>query len=142
MDSRLERVYRQVPKSTCPPGCGKCCGIIFPSLAEIRNIKDWCEGHRVEYRDFSDIIGLDCPYLTTQKECLIYPVRPFLCRLFGVSENLPCPLRSNYFATALNHPQTRALYKAIYLHGKEKPRTEKHKKLLNVLFDQIEEQAK
>lgn len=138
MNSKLEEVYRQIPKSTCPHGCGECCGVLWPSLAEIRNIKDWCERHSVEYKGFNPVVCLDCPYLGTQKGCNIYPVRPFLCRILGVSEDLPCPLRKNYPARVLNHLQTQTLYKAIYLRGKEKPRTEKHKKLLNVLLDQIE----
>jgi len=35
-----------------------------------------------------------CPYLTEDKKCEIYPVRPLVCRLFGVMpevEKLRCP---------------------------------------------------
>lgn len=135
MVSTLKSVYGQIPKSTCILGCGECCGILFPGLAEIRNIKDWCEERSVEYKDFNMTVGLDCPYLTADKECVIYPVRPFLCRILGVSIDLPCPMGNCTAIKMLNHPQSSSLYKAIYLHGKEKSRTEKHRRLIhNLLF--------
>jgi hypothetical protein len=134
VDAKLECIYAQIPASTCPPHCGKCCGILYPSLAELRNIKNWCESRHVEYKDPTMTVGLDCPYLTEQKECSIYPVRPFLCRILGVSSDLPCPLGKCNTHKELNQPQSRALYAAIYLKGKEKPRTEKHRKLVKQML--------
>ena len=130
MDTKLENIYHQIPRSICEARCGECCGIIFPSLAEVRNIKGWCEEHSVEYKDFNMTVGLDCPYLSKDKECIIYAVRPFLCRIMGVSTDLPCPLGKCNSVKMLNHSQSSALYKAIYLHGKEKSRTERHRKLI------------
>jgi Fe-S-cluster containining protein len=127
MVNKLEEIYSQIPKSTCPPGCGQCCGILFPSLAEIRNIKEWCEKRHIEYHNFNMTVGLDCPYLGENKECKIYPVRPFLCRMMGVS-NLPCPISKCHAHRILNVSQSHALYKQIYYQGKEKRRTEKHQK--------------
>jgi len=138
MNTKLENIYHQIPRSTCEAGCGECCGILFPSLAEVRNIKDWCEEHSVEYKDFAMTVGLDCPYLSKDKECIIYAVRPFLCRILGVSKDLPCSLGKCNPAKMLKHLQSSALYKAIYLHGKEKSRTEKHRRLIrNVLREAI-----
>lgn len=137
MNIKLEKIYSQIPKSICPPNCGECCGVILPSLAEIRNIKDWCEERHVEYKDFYLTVGLDCPYLSDSKECTIYPVRPFLCRLLGVSKSLPCPLGKCRAAKVLNRAQSNQLYKAIYLHGKEKSRIERHRRLLKGIFDEV-----
>ena len=134
MNSKLEAIYKQIPKSTCPSGCGECCGILWPSLAELRNIKEWCEIHHKEFKDFNMTVGLDCPYLLSDKSCEIYPARPFLCRILGVSSDLPCPLRKCNPAKLLNHSQSSAIYKAIYLHGKEKSRTEKHRKLIHEMM--------
>lgn len=130
----LENIYRQIPQSTCTPNCGDCCGILFPSLAEIRAIKDWCIKHHREYIDFNMLVGSDCPYLGKKKECTIYLVRPFLCRILGVSSDLPCPLKKCTSSKILNHYQSSSLYKAIYLHGKEKPRTEKHRILIREIL--------
>jgi len=135
MNSKLADIYAQIPQSTCEPNCGKCCGPIMPSLAEVRNVKDWCERHHLEYMDFLNITeNGDCPYLNSEKKCLIYPVRPFLCRILGVSIELPCPVGKCHPSKMLNKPQSDALYKAIYLRGKEKPRTEKHQRLVKELI--------
>ncbi len=134
MDNQLENIYQQIPKSTCPPGCGECCGILWPSLTEIRNIKEWCRSHNKEYKEFHMQVGSDCPYLGEAKECAIYPVRPFLCRIMGASRAIPCPLGKCKADKLLNHPQSGHLYDAIYLKGKQKPLTEKHEKLVNEIF--------
>jgi len=135
---KLEDVYRQIPESSCPDNCGKCCGLIFPSLAELRNIKEWCSSHHVEYKDFNMVVGLDCPYLGENKECFIYPVRPFLCRIMGVSIAIPCPIGKCQVRKLLNRPQSDALYKEIYLRGKEKPRTEKRRRIIRESIGTIE----
>lgn len=137
MNYKLNEVYRQIPKATCTPGCGKCCGIITPSLAELRNIHDWCQGKHIEFKSFNDVVGLNCPYLTSDKKCQIYPVRPYLCRLLGASIDLPCPLNNTTCDKPLNHAQSRAMYKAIYLKGKEKPRAEKIKRKVRELIGKV-----
>ena len=137
MNPKLEAIYSQIPRSTCSPECGECCGILWPSLAELRNIQGWCEAHHVEYRDFNMTVGLDCPYMGTDKSCTIYPVRPFLCRIMGVSVDIPCPLGKCKPNRMLNHPQSSAMYKAIYLQGKEKPRTEKYQQLVRRIFQEV-----
>jgi hypothetical protein len=41
---------------------------------------------------FEDIARECCLFLNTvSQECLIYPARPLVCRLFGRVEWLPCP---------------------------------------------------
>lgn len=136
MNPKLEQTYKQIPSSKCPNDCGKCCGILFPSLAELRNIKEWCVAHHVEYRDFNYQLGIDCPYLARDKSCSIYPVRPFLCRIYGVSKELPCKWCTP--EKILNRNQSANLYNQIYMQGKEKSRTEKHKKVLGELIKELE----
>lgn len=131
MNAKLEEIYKQIPKAICPEGCGQCCGPVFPSLAELRDIKDWCATHQIEFKNFLDVTeDGTCPYLAHDKRCSIYPVRPFLCRILGASSDLPCPLNKCTSTKVLNHLQSDALYSAIYLHGKEKPRTEKHRQIV------------
>jgi Fe-S-cluster containining protein len=102
-------------------------------MVELRNIKEWCGVRHIEFRDFLDITveGL-CTYLGQMRECTIYPVRPFLCRILGVSLALPCPMHGWVckHRGVLNVPQSDALYEAVYLHGKEKARTEKHRRIV------------
>ena len=129
-------IYKAIPTSTCPSNCGECCGMVYPSLAEITNIKTWLKLHHREYTDFNQTEGLDCPYLKTDKSCSIYPVRPYLCRIMGVSSDwrLDCPKHQCISKAKLNYSQTSYLYKQVYLHGKETQRTEKHRVLVNKLF--------
>jgi hypothetical protein len=134
MNNKLEKVYNQIPASSCPSGCGKCCGILYPSESEISNIKTWLKKRNREYIDFNMTIGLDCPYLSKDKSCSIYPVRPFLCRILGVSADLPCPLKLNKPERTINHQISGWCYTQIYLKGKEKPRTEKLRRLVDKLL--------
>ncbi len=127
---KLEAIYKHIPKSTCPPNYGECCGIVFPSRAELRNIKDWCQLHGREYKQFALTAGEDCPYLGTDKSCNIYEVRPFICRALGVSASLPCPKCRP--SRIMNFAVYRYLYARVYLVGREKPRTMKHIRKLKV----------
>ena len=136
MNNKLEHVYRQIPNASCPDNCGKCCGILHPSMAEIRNVQEWLSQHNKPFIDFNMTVGDNCPYLGGDKKCTIYPVRPFLCRIMGVSSDLPCPHGCKP-DKVLNHAQSNWCYHQIYLRGKEKPRTEKHRKYIhNVLIEQ------
>jgi len=136
---QLESIYEQIPKVVCPEGCGRCCGPVFPSLAELHNVKIWCAEHHVEHRDFLDITQEGaCPYLISEQKCSIYSVRPFLCRLLGVSLDLSCPLGKCTAARILNHSQSDALYGAVYLRGKEKARTMKHRRIVRQALEIIE----
>ena len=132
----LEEIYKQIPKSTCPPGCGKCCGLLFPSLKELQNINSWLKAHGRPFVPFSQTEGLDCPYLAQDKTCSIYPVRPYLCRIMGVSEDtrLNCREGCKPCGKMLNRQTLSYLYTQIYLTGKETQRTLKHKKWLNKLL--------
>lgn len=133
----LEEIYRQIPASSCKENCGKCCGILFPSLAEIRNIKAWCGSHHVEFKAFNMTVGIDCPYLTAEKKCAIYPVRPFLCRILGVTAEPMMQCADCKPSKIVNKAVSSYLYTQIYLVGKEKPRTEKHKKLLRPILEKV-----
>lgn len=137
MDQRLEKIYNQIPKPDllCPPNCGDCCGILYPSQAEIRNIKEWLAIRNREYIDFLFVdADVTCPYLDEYKRCSIYPVRPFLCRLLAATIDLPCPHRLCRTTKPLNPAQSTALYKEVYLKGKQKPLTEKHRELLRPII--------
>lgn len=69
--------------------CGSCCSNLLPlSNKEVKIIADYIKKHGVkEYKrrfptakNFSD---LSCPFRDdTEKKCLIYPVRPAICREF------------------------------------------------------------
>ncbi len=92
----LQRVYSRLPTANCR-GCTdcatRCIGNLKITRTEFEAIRDYLGGEifRPVLRragqmatpcEFSDPNG---------PRCMIYPVRPLICRLFGLVEWLPCP---------------------------------------------------
>lgn len=94
--STLEELYRFYPEegSRCLSGCGECCSSDFPvSRPEVEVILKWIVDHisrEVLQRQYQvhDAQPQKCPFLTADKRCLIYPIRPFVCRQFGHLDDL------------------------------------------------------
>ena len=71
-------------------GCGQCCTALLPiSAKEIKEIKRYIKKHHITERkhNYPAVVGFDltCPFLDDSKEkdkCMIYPVRPEICRSF------------------------------------------------------------
>jgi Fe-S-cluster containining protein len=70
---------------------------------EDTNIRSYLKEHAMEYKSqcitpadilkavvSGDYSGVTCPYVENDR-CMIYPVRPLICRLQGLAEKLPCP---------------------------------------------------
>lgn len=73
--------------------CGDCCGMIPASVAEVRQILGFLAKHS-EAKAVASKVGsqpLHCPFRDDKnKRCAIYPVRPIVCRMFGVCANMSC----------------------------------------------------
>lgn len=69
--------------------CGKCCGIIPATSEEVEAIRSYIAENDIKpVRSYTST----CPFRDeAQKKCLIYPVRPLICRLFGVAKKAECP---------------------------------------------------
>ena len=78
----------KLPKMKCDR-CGKCCGIIACTVAEFEAIGAYIEKHKIT----PVAQGTDCPFLHMDgpvSSCIIYPVRPYICKLFGHTHTLRC----------------------------------------------------
>jgi len=75
--------------------CGaRCCGPVPMTIEQFKSIpnklqqggyvKQLVPGHIIVTKDNGD-----CGYLTQQKTCSIYEIRPLICRIMG--DKLPCP---------------------------------------------------
>ena len=71
--------------------CGECCSALLPvTQEEYKTILDYVKSHHIkECRHALPLAGqtidLTCPFLNTEKateKCMIYPVRPLICRKF------------------------------------------------------------
>ncbi len=96
---KLLKIYNQITSTNCTK-CGSCCGPIRWSVVEDIFIKEYMKTHNIKYKMWSveqfienDLI---CPYYDKlQKLCMIYKVRPLVCRLQGLVEELPCLKTTN-----------------------------------------------
>lgn len=72
-----------IPSHTNCTNCGKCCGIIPVDAEELAVIKEYVEKYHIEPKNHFPT----CPFRNEEeKRCDIYPVRPVICRLFGVAD--------------------------------------------------------
>jgi len=81
--------------------CHKCCGPIAWFKPENENIKQYLKKNKIKRFlwtiDQFEKNDMKCPYLIDNK-CLIYPVRPIVCRLQGNIIELECKtLKNNKF---------------------------------------------
>lgn len=76
----------KVPKMQCDEHCGGCCGPVACSETEADLIRQFCEDNGVVLQNGDP---LTCGFYQKGR-CAIYPVRPFLCRLFGHVPGMVC----------------------------------------------------
>ncbi len=96
---RLNRIYSQIPSFDCKH-CQKCSNPIFWFYPEELNIRSYLKQNHLPYLTYSDEefkqYKMRCPYLK-QDRCIIYPVRPIVCRLQGLIPELYCPNNTAVF---------------------------------------------
>lgn len=91
---------KNLPPMKCDAGCGACCGVVPATVTEFSRISRFAT-----YRGLSPVLqGETCPWyqmgalasirgrrlLNPHPSCVVYEVRPLMCRVFGHSENMPC----------------------------------------------------
>ena len=76
----------KLPTMKCDSECGECCGVVPATEAEYRRVETFVRDQKIEVRDQ----GITCPFYQEGK-CVIYPVRPLACHLFGHSKKMECP---------------------------------------------------
>lgn len=80
-----------IPKHTNCKNCGECCGIIPATAIEVNTIRKYITENNIKPVKRAD--KTICPFRDDKaKKCLIYEVRPIICRLFGVAKGaMQCP---------------------------------------------------
>lgn len=69
--------------------CGNCCGTTYISSKEEKIISQYLKKNGLNQRKHISLLD-KCPYFENNL-CVIYPVRPLICRLMGITELMPCP---------------------------------------------------
>ena len=75
-----------VPQMRCDEHCGECCGPVVCLETEMNLIQQFCKDNDIVRRNGDP---LTCGFYQKGK-CAVYPVRPFLCRLFGHVGTMVC----------------------------------------------------
>lgn len=75
--------------------CGECCSNFLPlSNGEIKKIKDYVKKHNIKPCRHTSVLSNEidgiCPFRdNVNKKCLIYKIRPEICRSFICSKSIP-----------------------------------------------------
>ncbi len=91
---QLDVVYAELPTIACKGLCQASGGPVVQARSMTRVELLRMQDSGGERRGRQQRQPLTCPYLTAGDEtgrCSIYEARPFLCRLWGVSVDMPCP---------------------------------------------------
>ena len=81
--------FDYIPVHTKCINCGECCGPVPISEKEYKEIKKYCIENNIE--PYLKLNEFDCPFRDhKRKKCNIYPVRPDMCKLFGVTKGMTC----------------------------------------------------
>lgn len=94
MAERKQTVF--VTDCTCNgkcSNCGYCCSGMLPlSAKELKTIKAYVKKHSIKEQRHNAASGTDltCPFRDERnRKCLIYEVRPAICRAFNCNQSLP-----------------------------------------------------
>jgi Fe-S-cluster containining protein len=108
----LEKYYRVVVPHVCPNGgCGDCCirtGQLEMLKEEFQAIKKRLSRiSRKELLDRRDNLNSlpddSCPLLDRERKCLVYEVRPLICRMFGNHPRMRCVHSENLQLVEYRH---------------------------------------
>lgn len=93
----LEKIYSSIQNFPCKQ-CHKCCGPIIWFEPEELLIRDYLEKNKIKRIIWTkkqfEKNHMRCPYLIDDR-CIIYPVRPIVCRLQGNISELICMSSNN-----------------------------------------------
>lgn len=81
----LDALYAELPRLNCQGKCAESCGPIAMSPLELDRIVE-----RTGSEPTFDRLTLTCSLLRVERRT-VYPIRPAICRLWGLVESMPCP---------------------------------------------------
>ena len=81
--------------------CGECCGLVPISEKEYNDIKKYWIENNIKPKK----VGmLDCHFRDNEnKICMVYEVRPMLCKLMGVTKGMSCSNGNSYEINGYKH---------------------------------------
>jgi len=106
-DKELDEIYAEVPALTCKKKCWRSCGVVPAFMVEAERMARYLdrpiESFALATSDVTVMLwdraiddGLAAPIpedrcpLLRFNECSVYPVRPLICRLYGIVPRMKC----------------------------------------------------
>lgn len=86
----LKKLYDLIPTFKCIEGCTDCCGPVMATREEMKKGPQLkVVADRIESLVNDKVLSwcATCPYARPGHGCAIYEDRPFICRLFGTTED-------------------------------------------------------
>jgi Fe-S-cluster containining protein len=119
---RLEKIYNLIPIGNCS-GCASCCMEsvntfyieflnIYRYLEQNKNLKNKLFPKILNFYFLELVKKMPCPFLTDEKKCSIYEVRPLTCRLFGYWEKKE--YENNYKKVLRENRSNYKYFKEVY----------------------------
>jgi Fe-S-cluster containining protein len=105
----FEALYGLIPDNDCTGRCWPSCSIIPAAPREVEKMVEASGGKPFGHRDV-----ITCDYLTEDQRCSVYEARPFICRLYGASGELPCDYGCALPAGALTKAEAEAARTRYY----------------------------
>lgn len=124
--ARIAELYAQIPSVACQRLCQHSCGPVEMSLLERGRINRSGRVHLPLLMDIPPALRLlgHCAALDGDGSCSVYDLRPVICRLWGASEDLPCPHGCEPEGGPLSHRDTMRIMAAVTEAGGSPPGAE------------------
>jgi Fe-S-cluster containining protein len=104
-EQEIEKLYADLPAINCKRLCQDCCGPISMTDFEVARIAGRVPsfpstGRKMPVRLASGQVVIaqgfvtdceKCPLLAEDGSCSVYPIRPLICRLWGLVQSMRCP---------------------------------------------------
>jgi len=102
------RIISRIPEADCVEGCDLCC-----REAHRHAMQTWLDEQGLPIKIRRTTIKRGCSAYVCSGGCPVYERRPLICRLYGVSQSLPCDygIRTR---NPLTHEETIALMRKAY----------------------------
>lgn len=85
----IDRLYATIPSANCKGLCQECCGPVMMTRLEWDRIT--ARMGKVMRPTPEQEAKLACPMLADDGKCSVYDIRPVVCRIWGVTPDMPCP---------------------------------------------------
>lgn len=86
---KLAELYAELPKIDCVGRCWDSCTSIRMTAVERRAVDALGTGIHIPNRSHQDGLAV-CEALTMLRQCAVYEARPLICRLWGLTDSMPC----------------------------------------------------